>query len=1115
MSKRVHLNADLKDVQVRKPQDRQMLQWKDGMWRNASPGDLGYAAAEHTHSIDDLNIRKVIDETYTFGHGLKKTGDVISVVDGEIVHDKLSGFIANEHIDWTNASENFSTTGTLTGATLNTGQGDNELYPMDQAVRTTDSPTFEQLSLNQWLQIDPNNVEGFGASRLMIGKAFDDSELTANAVGGRVSFRYDVLSDVASFSRGIHFENRYDVAAGVTLTSQDSHITPFMNILDFRGDGDTAGNFSGLVVGWHRLRETGNVGLLTGITIRDVRQVGSATRTVNTAVGIDISAQKKAFVTTGYGIRQRGVDDINEFQGNVGIGKIPSTTLDVSGDGRFSGNITLTAGILGTDNFTSETVGWRGTYAGDWDVRSLFTNELRAEAFIADVELALASDRMMSKGIGTLSRDFTIPPGDQDHFDTDLSKWTSPDAGIALVNSELEITQSEDQAGENVTFSRSIDTSITNAATNVAYVITFEIKNDNGGTAEISERGFQIGDQYCRRAGGVWQINGVDTTNQPAWNHKWRFLVFEDETFEWQVGGDETNQGTLVESGVSFAGNNLNFRTEASVGLTTYVNRFRVMGTNDLYVEDLPGFPDTQVFASGDQIRLQLIDRSGGGRVFVKAWGFVFTYTDLVDGEQRWTFRCFDDGGESGNIVHQGGWAQDLGVSGDGFIESSAAGGDTPWTQIATWTDDPSVSTNIAVRTRIGNLSGITGQSGFGLTTRKDNSNYVTQWWSTDSDWGIRGHIAGSELFRWGNDNHVGNVIISRALSTDIEDSSIGMGEWTAGRPMIMIQGTSTSDRVFLNVKGGNKPYLRMHGGGASGENVIIGHLDDAGRTDFGIWAGHDNTTPLFRVSGDTAEIAGWNFDNTKIFKTDTGDLTGTGVALEVSGGIGTFAAYNGGVKQFFADTDGIAYAGGGRVILDSTGITMVSENSDPGSGSFQSQLIWENTTDVSIGRITTFENGTDVGNMAFSVELSPGTPFGGGSGLDLGLLQLTNNQRVAMFGARSIAFMSTQGSGLLTLDGSAVDFVDNQDVTGVAVIECDVSGGGLTLRGFSGGASGQVIWVWRSSDSASNINISHDNANGTEKIRTPSASLESLPGGTFGGFFMLFDGIFWNILKY
>jgi len=51
------------------------------------------------------NIQDQLDAggggTYTAGTGLTLTGTVFSTKDSEIVHDNLSGFVANEHIDWT------------------------------------------------------------------------------------------------------------------------------------------------------------------------------------------------------------------------------------------------------------------------------------------------------------------------------------------------------------------------------------------------------------------------------------------------------------------------------------------------------------------------------------------------------------------------------------------------------------------------------------------------------------------------------------------------------------------------------------------------------------------------------------------------------------------------------------------------------------------------------------------------------------------------------------------------------------------------------------------------------------------------------------------------------
>ena len=44
-------------------------------------------------------------------------------------------------------------TGLIEGVTLNTGQGANELYAMDQAVQTTDDPTFEDLTVTYGLDV--------------------------------------------------------------------------------------------------------------------------------------------------------------------------------------------------------------------------------------------------------------------------------------------------------------------------------------------------------------------------------------------------------------------------------------------------------------------------------------------------------------------------------------------------------------------------------------------------------------------------------------------------------------------------------------------------------------------------------------------------------------------------------------------------------------------------------------------------------------------------------------------------------------------------------------------------------------------------------------------------
>jgi len=56
--------------------------------------DLG-AVNIHSGNYTDTNT------TYTGGTGITLTGTVFSTTDNEIVHDNLSGFVANEHLDWT------------------------------------------------------------------------------------------------------------------------------------------------------------------------------------------------------------------------------------------------------------------------------------------------------------------------------------------------------------------------------------------------------------------------------------------------------------------------------------------------------------------------------------------------------------------------------------------------------------------------------------------------------------------------------------------------------------------------------------------------------------------------------------------------------------------------------------------------------------------------------------------------------------------------------------------------------------------------------------------------------------------------------------------------------
>ena len=410
---------------------------------------------------------------------------------------------------------------------------------------------------------------------------------------------------------------------------------------------------------------------------KDASAPGVAGRIVGVAEGI--YGRLGLSFETGYvgaGLLERvRIDNL----GNVGIGDTtPTYKLDVNGTGRFTGNLFLDA-YIGTTNYQSEQTGWRGTYAGAFDFRSVYTDELIAKTFIADIDLALLSGTMVSKSITQVSRNFTVP--------------------------------------------------------------------------------------------------AVDSTAT-------------------------------------------------------------------LYVEAIPGFPTSKTFESGDWIRLQVINRTGGGLRWLKVYGTVDAGT-LVDGgatgEQYYTFTtkyCGAGGAAEDETVYAGAGAQDLGVSGNGFIQSEAGSYslNTPYIQTATWTTNPYEGENIEVRTRMGNLAGIPNQTGFGLTTRRDNTNYVTQWWTAADDWGIRGVVGGNEVFKLGDENKIACLTI--------ESTKLYIGTGTYGDPntdfyvdnagQFSLQDKLTWDGTDLSITGAIKATTGEIGSGAdlwtiTADSIYTGteHLTD------------------------------------------------------------------------------------------------------------------------------------------------------------------------------------------------------------------------------------------------------------------------------------------------
>ncbi len=147
-----------------------------------------------------------------------------------------------------------------------------------------------------------------------------------------------------------------------------------------------------------------------------------------------------------------------------------------------------------------------------------------------------------------------------------------------------------------------------------------------------------------------------------------------------------------------------------------------------LIVEDLPGFPGMQCFTNGDYIRLRPMVRNAGLTVS-NAWGTVvldttFGTNGFSNGTQAYTFTCTATTG-AGITCFKGNEVLDYGKSGDGLIvRTTLDSAGSPYSQIETWTTDPSVAENHTVHARLGNLAGIANCSGFGLYSDRA---YLTQ----------------------------------------------------------------------------------------------------------------------------------------------------------------------------------------------------------------------------------------------------------------------------------------------------------------------------------------------------------------------------------------------------
>ena len=233
------------------------------------------------------------------------------------------------------------------------------------------------------------------------------------------------------------------------------------------------------------------------------------------------------------------------------------------------------------------------------------------------------------------------------------------------------------------------------------------------------------GDLYLNPAGDNVFMDGGSDIGTDNWvsgynGTGWK-MTFAGELDARQIYAEELVVDAFTTL-VSQVHNGALYLTKAVAEVSRNFSVPSVNNSGTLYVWDLPGYENTQIFSSGDWVLLRYVDRSGGGLVVGEAWGQVTNYTDRSGGEQSYTFTTKDTT-TSGITVYAGTAALDYGVSGQGVWMATVIHPNSPYTQIQTWSGTDPYSGSFTTWVRTGDLSGIAGGFGYGLYAGNNTTN--------------------------------------------------------------------------------------------------------------------------------------------------------------------------------------------------------------------------------------------------------------------------------------------------------------------------------------------------------------------------------------------------------
>lgn len=689
--------------------------------------------------------------------------------------------------------------------------------------------------------------------------------------------------------------------------------------------------------------------------------------------------------------------------------------------------------LLQSENYASQLTGWRVTYDGEADFRYLYTDQLYAKEFIADIEQALAGSQIITKSVTTLAQAFAVPyPGatlpicvDDLPSADDMAVFESGDfirlrqssrasGSLSVADCWGTVSSYTDQADkvQRWNFTRA-GTATTATISQVGAVTTSSL---SGSTSRTVNKVTGTASGHFMVAQVVINSTTVTITPPSGWtlyasgtvtggkmeiyikiaggsepsSYTWNFsssvacavglqcLANVASYYSYQVNSNATPTNSMVGTAITALSN------------TDYLMFFggivgNVRATPPSGMSEIADFGSTGIGAYAAVQTVTAGDTGNKTATLASNAAYVCITLNLLPTYATGGLDSTSGAMGPGAVINPGSIVLDYGVSGNGYHEVTAVdgayGANSPYSQVVTWTTHP--ATGQIVRTRMGNLYGITAVSGeYGLYA------------------GDGGIAAGNQYLRVSTAGvRLNNVPIQlyNAGTQTVNLDSAGVDIWigpSSGDKRLVWNGTTLSVIGVITVASGSS-------GIASFSDANLDNIADGttyGRLDKTIIAGgliqvgsgvKDSTLSGWHISG--SEIVGQASGVDQVVMATTGKLTaGAGaVTLDVNGitlTAGTGEAnkitwYNGATKYFeqYGYSTGATY----RTVL----------NAASPSGATPSELyLYAQTSGASDnthviikpGFVQIMEATLDISTSGKDLSLNGGDILLGGGGIDL-----------------------------------------------------------------------------------------------------------------------------------